>query len=484
VILLNVLSCFLSSEPLGEPAGAPGTHRELVEVSHRREFRGVWVATVANINFPSRTGLTPDQGRAELDHIVDAAADAGFNALMFQVRPEGDALYRSDLEPWSRYLTGTQGKDPGFDPLAYLIARAHRRDLEVHAWFNPYRAKSSRTSVAVAPHVSVTDPDLVCAYGNLLWMDPGSPKIRERTVDVVADVATRYDVDGIHFDDYFYPYPDGSEFPDARSYASYQTGGGGMSRPDWRRSNVDGLVEEVADRVRSARGWVRFGVSPFGIYRPGSPAGVSGFDQFAGLYADPMKWVKEGWVDYVAPQLYWTTTAAHQPYDPLIQWWARATGGQGNVFAGNFLAALGTKPQWTVDEFRLQLAATRMAHALGATGNIFYHIGPILTNKDGIADIFRKELYNTPALTPALTGERPEPDAPEAEVDGHRVRLAHVDPTPLRAYGVYRAESGRWTLDHLLPSTTAVADLDPGKWAISAVNRYGDESRGIVVDIE
>jgi uncharacterized lipoprotein YddW (UPF0748 family) len=484
MIPLALGSCLWSNEALHDAADH-GALPVLVDVAAPREFRGVWVATVANINFPSRPGLKPDALSAELDRIVDAAADAGFNAIVFQVRPEGDALYRSDLEPWSRFLTGAQGGDPGMDPLAYLVSAAHARNVEVHAWFNPYRAKSTSSATSVAPHVTVTDPAVVRTYGNLVWMDPGSEVVRKRTTDVVLDVARRYDVDGIHFDDYFYPYPDasGRDFPDEATWAAYVSGGGTLDRGDWRRSNVNALVAAVGGGLQATRGWVRFGISPFGIYRPGFPTGVTGFDQYARLYADPMAWLEAGWVDYVAPQLYWPTTAERQPYDPLLAWWAERSGGRRHVFAGNFLAALGTKPHWTVDEFRLQLENTRLAQKMGATGNIFYHIGPVLTNQSGVADVFRDELYARPALTPPQAGERPPAAPPLVGVDGARIALTPVDVAPVRAWGVYRPEAEGWMLDHLLPGDTREVTLTPGRWAISAVNRYGDESPGVLVAV-
>jgi uncharacterized lipoprotein YddW (UPF0748 family) len=485
MILVGLGSCLWSPEPVRDAVDA-GAQPVLVEVEAKREFRGVWVATVANINFPSKPGLSPDLLAAELDRIVDASADAGFNAIVFQVRPEGDALYRSDLEPWSRFLTGTQGGDPGIDPLAYLIAAAHARNVEVHAWFNPYRAKSTASAAAKAPHVTVTDPDVVMTYGNLVWMDPGSEIVRKRTVDVVLDVARRYDVDGIHFDDYFYPYPDasGRDFPDAATFARYQAGGGTLEKSDWRRANVNALVSAVGTGLTSTRAWVRFGISPFGIYRPGFPAGVTGFDQYAKLYADPVEWLQQGWVDYVAPQLYWPTTAERQPYNPLLAWWAARSEGGRHVFAGNFLAALGTKPQWTVDEFRLQLEGTRLAQKAGASGNIFYHIGPILHNQDHIADVFRDELYAEPALTPAQAGDRPRAAPPVVEIAAGGIRLTPADVVPLRSYAVYRPEAEGWVLDHLVPATAHQVALSAGHWAISAVNRYGDESPGVLVALE
>ncbi len=482
MIVFELGSCLWSPEQVHEAVEARD-QPVLVEVAVRREFRGVWVATVANINFPSKPGLSPDALAGELDRIVEASADAGFNAIVFQVRPEGDALYRSELEPWSRFLTGKQGGDPGIDPLAYLVSAAHSRNVEVHAWFNPYRAKSTVSAEAVAPHVTVTHPDVVRRVGNLVWMDPGSEIVRKRTLEVVLDVSRRYDVDGIHFDDYFYPYPDpsGKDFPDTSTFASYQQAGGLLERADWRRANVNALVEQVGTGIAASRAWVRFGISPFGIYRPGFPEGVTGFDQYARLYADPVAWLDAGWVDYVAPQLYWPTSAPRQPYNPLLAWWAGRSVGGRHVFAGNFLAALGTKPQWTVDEFRAQLDGTRLAQKSGATGNIFYHIGPILHNQDRIAEVFRDELYAEPAVTPALAGSRPSAAPPVVEVVGAGLRLTPADVVPPRSYVVYRPEAEGWVLERLLPGDTATVDLPPGHWAISAVNRFGDESPGVLV---
>ena len=294
------------SSAASSSSGGPG--EELVEVGHTRELRGVWVASVGNINFPSEQGLSAEAQQAELTAMFDAVAAAGLNAVFFQVRPECDALYASPLEPWSRYLTGTQGQDPGYDPLEFAVTQAHARGLELHAWFNPYRAKASAASKAADGHISKLLPQYAYTYGNFLWMDPGAVEVQDQLVAVIADVVTRYDIDGVHFDDYFYPYPDEDPFPDSGTYGAYVQGGGQLGLADWRRDNVNRVVERVGLEVAKLRPSVRWGISPFGIYRPGIPEGIQGLDQYDAIYADPVKWMQEGWLDYLAPQLYWPST--------------------------------------------------------------------------------------------------------------------------------------------------------------------------------
>ncbi|MDF2692416.1 MAG: putative glycoside hydrolase, partial [Labilithrix sp.] len=276
-----------------------------VVVGHERELRGAWISTVYNGTWPSRTGLAAAAAKAELTTIFDALASARMNTVFFQVRAESDAVYASTIEPWSRFLTGKQGEDPGWDPLAFAVEEGHKRGLEVHAWLNPYRGLVSTQIEVAASHVTKMLPTATRAYGNLLWMDPGVPEVRAHILDVVRDILMRYDVDGIHFDDYFYPYPvTGQTFDDAAPFAVYTGGGGTLAKDDWRRSNVDALVRETSELVLQTRASVRFGVSPFGIYRPGIPAGITGLDAWATLYCDPVRWMDEGWVDYLAPQLY------------------------------------------------------------------------------------------------------------------------------------------------------------------------------------
>ncbi|MFN7458034.1 MAG: glycoside hydrolase family 10 protein, partial [Gemmatimonas sp.] len=296
-----------------------------------REFRGVWVATVGNMDWPSARTLSVAEQQAELRTLFDRAEALRLNAVIFQVRPAADALYRSSIEPWSEFLTGVQGRapSPSWDPLAFAIKEAHARGMELHAWFNPYRAGFVRgRSAAAASHIRRTNPSLVKKYGSYWWMDPGEAAVRARTVRVIVDVVKRYDVDGVHLDDYFYPYPENDRrgrplpFPDAASWKKYRAKGGALSRDDWRRENVNTLVRELDAAIHRAKPHVRFGISPFGIWRPGYPASVRGFDAYQKLYADARKWLREGWVDYFTPQLYWPTTKVGQAYPVLLDWWA------------------------------------------------------------------------------------------------------------------------------------------------------------------
>ena len=460
--------------------GDPGL--PLTPVGHERELRGVWVASVFNINFPSAPGLSAEAQEAELLDLLDTMEAAGLNALFLQVRPECDALYPSELEPWSRSLSGAQGVDPGWDPLATAIDEAHLRGIELHAWLNPYRARASKGASLAPPHVALAYPEHAHDYGANTWMDPGAVPVQDHLLAVIDDLVARYDLDGIHFDDYFYPYPTDEDFPDDLTWQAYVKGGGELSRADWRRSNVDRMVKAVGERIAAARPDVRFGISPFGIYRPGIPAGITGFDQYEGLYADPLKWLDEGWVDYLAPQLYWPTTYPKQAYDVLVAWWASVTTGGRHIFAGNYLSKLGTAPEWSLDELRLQVELTRAQAGAGARGNIYFHIAPFQQDLQGVASAFASEFYAAPALTPPIAALADQPFAPpHLAQDGATVALAHPEPAALRAYVVYAADGDGWVLDRILPASTPSIDLPPGTWAISAAARSGVESLGAVV---
>lgn len=451
---------------------------EDVPVGHRRELRGAWVASVANMNFPSRAGLSAEEQQQELRFLVDCLAEARFNAVFFHVRPEGDALYTSDLEPWSRFLTGQQGQPPGYDPLATLLELAHQRGIEVHAWLNPYRARGLPTTPAlpVEPHLAALMPELVCSYGNFLWMDPSAPEVRERLVEVCADLACRYDLDGLHFDDYFYPYPEGShDYPDQQRWQQYLDSGGSLSRADWRRQHVNLAIEQVSQRLRQEKPHLCFGVSPFGLPAPQRPEGIAGFDQFEKLYADTQLWMDRGWVDYLAPQLYWPTTRQPQAYEVLLRWWVEhAREGRG-IVAGMNWSALGTKPEWTLDEYRLQLDLSRQH---GSQGTLAWSVQPLLENRQNVRGWLR-DYFGSVCLPPPLPRPGPEVDPPQLCWEGDRLQLDHSDRDSLKAFTLYRAtRDGGWMLDQLLPPTTRTFDPPPGPFALAAVNRYGRESAG------
>ena len=460
---------------------------DLVSVSHPRAMRGVWVSSISNLDFPSRTGLNATQGRAELAAIVARARGAGLNALFFQVRPESDALYMSSIEPWSRALTGTQGNDPGYDPLAVLLELAHAENIEVHAWINPYRASSSASSRTASNHVSRTLSAHAIRYGSGIVMDPSATAVRAHVVSVIEDIVTRYDVDGIHFDDYFYPYPDmaATPFPDQTSYDAYLAGGGMMTRGDWRRDNVNALVRDVHDLITRVTPNVRFGISPFGIYRPGMPAGIRGLDAYAQIYCDPVRWMNEDWVDYVVPQLYWPTTPAAQAFEPLVTWWGATAGAQEHVFAGQAAYRLGTTATWTIGEMNTQLdIVSRLSSSPDSQvrGSLFFRYSNIDDDLLGIRGALTTR-YAAPAVPPAIPRALAAPALPSVRARTGMIEITHPDRTSVRTFGVYRASGGTFTLDRLAPASTTSLALTPGVWAISAIGVGDYESEGVRVTI-
>lgn len=294
-----------------------------------KEFRAAWVATVANINWPSKPGLSTAEQQKEAITLLDFLKDHHFNAVVFQVRPQADALYKSELEPWSYFLTGQQGKapEPFYDPLEFWVKEAHARGLELHVWLNPYRAHHVAGKELSDLSIVKKHPELVVKLKEgYWWMDPAQKATQDHASAVVMDIVNRYDIDGVHFDDYFYPYPsyNGDEdFPDQASWAVYQHNGGKLSRGDWRRDAVNKLIERLYREIKTSKKWVKFGLSPFGIWRPGHPASVSGFDQYDVLYADAKLWLNKGWIDYFSPQLYWPINKMEQSFPVLLGWWSQ-----------------------------------------------------------------------------------------------------------------------------------------------------------------
>ncbi|MFF9071664.1 glycoside hydrolase family 10 protein [Streptomyces sp. NPDC014872] len=317
----------------------------------RRELRGVWVATVANLDWPSKPGLTAAAQRAELIDHLDEAVDRRLNAVMLQVRPTADALWPSPYEPWAQYFTGVQGKDPGWDPLGTAVREAHDRGLELHAWFNPYRvANHTDPSRLAAAHPARLHPDWVLPYGGKLYYNPGLPEVRRFVQDAMLDAVRRYDVDAVHWDDYFYPYPvAGQEFADDAAYAKY--GAGFPDRAAWRRDNTDRLVRETGERIKKIKKNVRFGISPFAVWRnaatdPRGSATRAGVQTYDDLYADTRGWIKKGWIDYICPQVYWNLGFAAADYAELVPWWNEAVRGTGvDLYIGEALYKAGDPAQ-------------------------------------------------------------------------------------------------------------------------------------------
>lgn len=461
------------------------TYQKTVTASHKREFRGVWVATAWNIDWPSARTLTSQQQQTELIQILDRVQELRLNALILQIRPAGDAFYASQLEPWSELLTGTPGKapEPFYDPLEFAIAQCHKRNIELHAWFNPYRAKTSAEKLpSVAPHIAATNPQYVYKYGSDLWMDPGAKVIQDSTYNVILDVVSRYDVDGIHLDDYFYPYPiSGQAFPDDQTYKNYQNNGGKLSLSDWRRDNVNQLIQRLSTGIRATKPNVKFGISPFGIYRPGQPAQIKGLDQYEQLYADPKKWLESGWVDYIAPQLYWLIAPPAQSYPVLLQWWTENNPKRRHIYPGNRLSGLDGK-DWTISEYQKQVEITRNLAPQLSLGNIFYSMKVFTENRLGVVDSFKTSIYQEPALAPIPTWQdKVTPSLPK-RVKSKLGRITWNAATePIRSWTLYQQAADTWKLVQIIESTTTEVKVEPGNYALCAVNNQANESLGVVV---
>lgn len=454
----------------------------------RRELRAAWVATVANIDWPSQPGLPVQRQQDEARAILDRLESLGFNTVIFQVRPHADALYASALEPWSSYLMGTQGAapEPYYDPLQFWIDEAHARGLALHAWFNPYRANhpSNRGGIAESSIVKQR-PDLVMPLGDkgYVWMDPARREVQDHTTAVILDVVRRYDIDGVHLDDYFYPYPsynDDRDFPDDLSFEAYRAGGGGLSRSDWRRQNVDTLIERLAREVHRVRPTVLFGISPFGIWRPGHPPGIRGMDQHEVLYADARRWLREGWVDYLSPQLYWPISQEPQSFPVLLGWW-RAENVRGrHLWPGASIARIPGEAGAT--EIVGQVLVTRGMLPEGP-GLCHFSMKSLMPAAElPVAERLAQGPYRAPALVPAapwLDGSAPRTPRLKVTQEDDELRAVfeprHAE--RLSRWVLYVKRGDAWTYE-LLPEGTRERRFEspfPDALALSAVDRAGNE---------
>lgn len=500
-----------------------------VAVSHQREFRGVWLTTIWNKGWPSRKDMSVEEQKSELSQMLDLVQDLRINALLWQVRPTGDALYPSELEPWSEWFTGVEGQapEPFYDPLELIIRECHQRGIEFHAWFTRYRARvTSQKSPNVSPHLAVTNPEVVPTYGTFLWMDPGSKVVQDHTYEVIMDVVSRYDVDGIHLDDYCYPYPGagaGEDFPDQQTYTAYlesfpvteeeesdgdeivevQLSNGEvegevidegeneeepspqpqpLSLAAWRRDNVSKLVKRIAEGIKAVKPQVKFGISPFGIQQSGEPEGIRGFNQYDGIYADPQQWLTEGWVDYLTPQLYWAVEPPAQSYPVLLQWWTEQNTQQRHIYPGNALYKFVTE-SWSAQEYKEQVNITRQL----SLGNIFYDMRVFIRNPQ-LVEFFQTAVYPEPALAPTMTWlvNQDQPDNP-ARVRGRENKLtwwlqtdAQAD---IRAWTIYKQQGDIWQLHQIVNADTTAVDVELGVYALCAVDRMNQESIGILASV-
>ena len=504
--------------PTALPAVPPVQHiRGEVPPPAPREFRAAWVSTVANIDWPSRSNLTVAKQQAEAIAILDRARSLNLNAIVLQVRPSADAIYPSQLEPWSEFLTGKQGQPPlpMYDPLAFWVAQAHARGLELHAWFNPYRARHATAKSPLArDSFASTNPSSVKQYGRYLWMDPGDAAASKHTTDVVLDVVRRYDIDGVHIDDYFYPYPidapgagAGAEtaaldagsgaakrelpFPDEPSWQQYLLGGGQLDRAGWRRQNVNQLIEGLYTGIHREKSWVRFGISPFGIGRPNlRPPGIVGFSQYDKLYADAELWLAKGWLDYLSPQLYWPVAQAPQAFGVLLDYWLAQNPYGRHVWPGLYTSRIDNTPKsFTPQEIVKQIEVTRTRP--GANGQVHFSMVPLMQNRKGISEQLKAGVYQSPALIPATPWLGAEaPGAPlvamRRDTASMNVRLTAGGGKPTAQYAVWARFGDEWRFSVVAGTQTEFNLMDDAigrvnAVVISAVDRLGNESERITL---
>ncbi|MCW8850979.1 MAG: family 10 glycosylhydrolase, partial [Melioribacteraceae bacterium] len=350
-------------------------------ITSKREFRGAWVATVINLDWPSSNSLSTESQKLELIELFDKIEKTNLNAVIFQIRTECDAFYNSSYDPWSYWLTGKQGKAPNpfYDPLEFAIELAHERGMELHAWFNPYRVERQADNYETAAnHVTNLHPDWVLRIGNIRFLDPGLPAVREYVTNVVMDVVTRYDVDGVHFDDYFYPYPpDEISTQDLNTYNTYPRGF--FDIKDWRRDNINELLRSINSSIKNVKPHVKFGMSPFGIYKNGVPTGISGLDAYNTIYCDPVKWMDEKIIDYLTPQLYWSFGGG-QDYGKLLPWWAQQVNGR-HLYPGQALYRAGL---FEPNEIPRQIRLNRQTD--NVYGSILFRAQNLFGNANGVTD--------------------------------------------------------------------------------------------------
>ena len=502
ILVVTLTKCVTARPAItGDPSGRTP--------SAEREFRAAWVATVANINWPSKPGLPVADQKREALELLDLLYKNHFNAVVFQVRPHADAMYKSELEPWSYYLTGEQGKapDPYYDPLEFWIAEAHKRGIELHAWLNPYRAHHPAGGEVTETSIVKKHPELVVKLEQgYWWMDPARQGTQDHSYNVVMDLVRRYDLDGIHFDDYFYPYPDYNnfkDFPDDVSWQAYLAGGGKLSRSDWRREAVNTFIERLYKGIKAEKPYVKFGLSPFGIWQPFNPPAIgTGFNQHEKLYADAKLWLNKGWIDYYSPQLYWPVNQIAQSYPVLLGWWKDENLKGRHLWPG---ISIGLQPvSRAIDETINQIMVSRGMLA-SSPGVIHWSIGP-LVNSPQLTQAILEGPYKREALVPSspwLAKKSPAPPRVtfSQEKDNMRINWSHLTPGEIARWVVYYKQGPQWnyairgnsttelSLPAFVENRTLLQRADPltlkriedvlvplDSIAVSAVDRYGNES--------
>lgn len=464
-----------------------GNRVDLPTVS--REFRAAWIASVANINWPSKNNLTTEQQKLEAIHLLDMLKDNNFNAVVFQVRPSADALYESKYEPWSYFLTGEIGKKPNpyYDPLTFWVEEAHKRGLELHVWLNPYRAHHSNGgSVTSASMVRQATDHVVRLKNGMYWFDPSDQRTQDHASNVVRDIVKRYDIDGVHFDDYFYPYATyngGADFPDDKTWNKYRSTGGKLGRADWRRANVNQFIKRIYAEIKAEKNFVKFGLSPFGIWKPGYPAGVTGSSQYDELYADAKLWLNEGWIDYFTPQLYWPISPQKQSFTALLKWWQSENKHNRHLWPG--LNTVGLRSGDKVTEILNQIQATRdiTPNSIGA---VHWSIAGLTKNPAMLRALYEGP-YREKALVPASPWLKANPLLQPSlllttEKTSVFAKWLHQQPDQVAHWILYTRYGDAWQTE-ILDADISSMELPKQKdgknlydVAVKAIDRLGNES--------
>lgn len=467
------------------------------------EFRGVWVATVTNIDWPSSKYLSTDSQKTEFIKLLDMHQRNGMNAIIAQIRPATDAFYPSQYEPWSEWLTGTQGKPPMpyYDPLEFMITETHKRGMEFHAWMNPYRSEFSIGKSSIAPtHITKLHPDWFLKYGNTKYFDPGNKEVQRFVTNVVRDVVSRYNLDAIHFDDYFYPYRiAGKEFPDSASFSKY---GNGLSKETWRRSNVDSIILMLSKAIKKENNFCKFGISPFGVWRnsdkdpegSNTKAGVTNYDD---LYADILLWLKNKWIDYVAPQLYWEFSQPKVPFATLIYWWANHSYGRHLYIGHGVYKAFEAKSGAWKNPNELPNQIKKVREYPQVQGSIYYSSKIFARNPKGWNDSLRNNFYKYPAIIPPMPwidSTKPQTPLLTVEIVGNSISkdiVLHISQNILsgiKQYAFYLSGTNDFTNDRIYKILPAQKDMqlnissdDTEKWnnfylSITAISKTNNES--------
>ncbi|WP_299534867.1 family 10 glycosylhydrolase [Ulvibacterium sp.] len=472
----------------------------------KREFRGFWVATVVNIDWPKSGKDTLEKQKEDYLNILDFYKDLSFNAAIVQVRAAGDAFYESRHAPWSRFLSGQEGKAPGTDILEWMIEETHKRGMEFHAWLNPYRATFDLNTEILSPtHDYYLHPEWMIRYGKKYYYNPGLPQVRKHLVSLMEELVTKYEIDAIHFDDYFYPYKvPGEVFNDSLSYASNHLGN--QSLEDWRRSNVDSLIKNVHRSIKSKKPWIQFGVSPFGVWKNKStdPRGSdtkAGQTTYEDLYADPLLWMEKGWIDYLVPQVYWSMELPVASHSKIVDWWSRNTQNS-NLYIGNgaYKIRNNSDEAWNrKKELPDQLSLARKNDVVA--GNVLFSAKSLMQNNLDVVDYLKKKYYALDALTPISPWANlpPKTEIPIISTNSGRgtlrINLSNSKAYPfLLCYASGKKADSEYPIKKLLAriyvGTKNQIEIDKelvkGRKhiALTFLDRFGRESEPIVIHLD